>query len=349
MAADEGESAPGWDAIRRAASALYGAQEPRHWATLIKWSLGGPDPLDGIDCYEAEGAWHYLSYGFSDLYGTIEGTGDRSGYGFELTFRLARRAGETQPPIWPASMLQHLARYVFRTGNTLSVGDHFDLGAPIDGQDDGVLCGVIFADDTSLPSIDTESGSVAFIQAFGVTADELDAVRDWQCDAFVALVREREPMLITRPRRASFRADAEFEQAVQIGIDRDGSSYGVAITEQLDWERRDDAHLTVSLGAIAVPDLKRALRGRIPFGRPFRLVGPERVVVLWPEGVVELERPEEDHTLTIDLTADMAAAINERVTATRGRYLFDEVPGFELVVVPTEIRGDDGDLVEVLG
>jgi hypothetical protein len=343
------DDAAGWTAIRESARRLYGDQEPRHWATLIKWSLGGPDPLDGIDCYEADRAWHYLSYGFSDLYGGIEGTGDRSGYGFELTFRVARREGETQPPIWPASMLQYLARYVFRTGNALNVGDHIDLGAPLGGLDDELLRGVIFADDASMPAIDTPNGSVAFVQAFGVTADELDAVRDWQCDAFVALVREREPDLITRPGRASFRDDADFERAIQKGIDRDGSSYGVAFTEQLEWERRDDEHLCLSVGAIAVPDLKRALRGRIPFGRPFRFVGPTGVMVLWPEGVAELERPEEDETLTIDLTADMASAINAELTATRGRYVFDEVPGLEVVVVPTEVRGEDGEVVEVLG
>jgi hypothetical protein len=343
------EDAAGWNAIREAARVLYGDQQPRHWATLIKWALGGPDPLDGIDCYEAGESWHYLSYGFSDLYGRIEGTGDRSGYGFELTFRLARRASETQPPIWPASMLQHLARYVFRTGNALSVGDHIGLGEPLGGREDGLLRGVIFADDASLPSIDTPNGSVAFIQVFGVTADELEAVRDWQCDAFAALVRQREPDLITRPSRASYRDDRELEAAIQKGIDRDGSSYGVAFTEQLDWERRDDAHLSVSLGAIAVPDLKRALRGRIPFGRPFRFVGPEGVVVLWPDGVAELERPEEDATLTIDLTPDMASAINAGLQPTRGRYVFDEVPGLELVVVPTEVRGEDDEVVEVVG
>ncbi len=349
MSGRDEEEGVGWEAVRAAARALYGEQEPRHWATLIRWSLGGPDPLDGIDCYEAEGSWHYLSYGFSDLYGALEGTGDRSGYGFELTFRLSRREGESQPPIWPASMLQQLARYVFRTGNALSVGDHLDLGAPLGGGEEGKLSAVVFADDASLPSIDTPNGSVAFVQVFGVTADELDAVRDWQCGAFIALVREREPELITRPGRASFRDDAAFERAVQKGIDRDGSSYGVAFTEQLAWERRDDAHLCVSLGAIAVPDLKRALRGRIPFGRPFRFVGPDGVVVLWPEGIAELERPEEDRALTIDLTPDMASAIYERLTPTRGRYVFAEVPGFELVVLPTEVRGDDGDVVEVLG
>lgn len=40
-----------------------------------------------------------------------------SGFGFELTMRLKREAGETGPPTWPAELLQALARYVFQSGN----------------------------------------------------------------------------------------------------------------------------------------------------------------------------------------------------------------------------------------
>lgn len=39
-----------------------------------------------------------------------------SGFGFELTFRLKKQAGETSPPSWPAELLQSLARYVFQSG-----------------------------------------------------------------------------------------------------------------------------------------------------------------------------------------------------------------------------------------
>ena len=39
-----------------------------------------------------------------------------SGFGFELTFRLKRRHGEESPPIWPATLMQALARYVFQSG-----------------------------------------------------------------------------------------------------------------------------------------------------------------------------------------------------------------------------------------
>lgn len=44
---------------------------------------------------------------------------DKSGFGFELTFRLKREAGELNPPAWPARLMQALAKYVFCTGISL--------------------------------------------------------------------------------------------------------------------------------------------------------------------------------------------------------------------------------------
>lgn len=45
-----------------------------------------------------------------------QGSDGPSGFGFELTFRLKREPGETNPPTWPATLMQALARYVFQTG-----------------------------------------------------------------------------------------------------------------------------------------------------------------------------------------------------------------------------------------
>ena len=64
---DNDVSTPGWDAIDVALEQLYPDQEPRHWGTVIKYMLGGPDPLDGISAYLHEDGnggrhWHYVSY-----------------------------------------------------------------------------------------------------------------------------------------------------------------------------------------------------------------------------------------------------------------------------------------------
>lgn len=39
-----------------------------------------------------------------------------SGFGFELTFRLKKMEEEQSPPMWPTTLLNKLAAYVFHTG-----------------------------------------------------------------------------------------------------------------------------------------------------------------------------------------------------------------------------------------
>ncbi len=66
------ESAPGWDAIHGSLQGVYGDQEPQHWGTLISYSLGGPDPLDGISAYSCKDGGadhlHFVTFGYSSLY-----------------------------------------------------------------------------------------------------------------------------------------------------------------------------------------------------------------------------------------------------------------------------------------
>lgn len=65
------ENTSGWDAIDKAMEELYGEQEPKHYGTSIPYMLGGPDPLDGISVYALNTPmphWHFVTYGFSELY-----------------------------------------------------------------------------------------------------------------------------------------------------------------------------------------------------------------------------------------------------------------------------------------
>ena len=64
------DAAPGWDAIDAALKKIYPNTEARHYGTIIKFMLGGKDPLDGISIYdnsEQEFHRHVVSYGMSDL------------------------------------------------------------------------------------------------------------------------------------------------------------------------------------------------------------------------------------------------------------------------------------------
>ena len=125
-------TAAGWDAIDAALRPLYGDQAPAHVGFGPTPALGGAD-LQGASAYARDDHWHYVSYGLSDLFDAgsdnpaqdPDGT-PLSGWGFELTLRVARGPEETAPT-WPFLVLNHLATYVQRKGVPLSAGERFDM------------------------------------------------------------------------------------------------------------------------------------------------------------------------------------------------------------------------------
>ena len=111
----DSNAVPGWDAIDSRLKEVYGSQEPRHWGTLIKAMLGGPDPIDGISAYESQPGGishlHFCTYGYSERYYNEEAVGKNfSGFGFEMTFRLASPLPPKEEPAWVLNLLQNLAR-----------------------------------------------------------------------------------------------------------------------------------------------------------------------------------------------------------------------------------------------
>ena len=175
--------APGWDAIDGALAPIYGDQEPKHYGTIIKFALGGPDPLDGVSIYEHPGPpahWHYVSYGMSELYQKQSDDPERSGWGIEFTFRLARDSAP-EAPVWPISLMQNLARYVYESGNVLLPNHHMNANGPIAQESATALEAVLCAADSELGEIATPNGRVTFVQLIGITLDELASIKAWSC------------------------------------------------------------------------------------------------------------------------------------------------------------------------
>ncbi|XP_026331268.1 suppressor of fused homolog, partial [Hyposmocoma kahamanoa] len=190
----------GLQALCEAYSRLYPDQpNPLQVTTRLKYWLGGHDPLDYISMYWNPGKpeehipphWHYVSFGLSDLHGDgrvhpppdrvvlSAGTPQPSGYGFELTFRLSEEAGGN-PPLWPAALLQALARYVFTTGNKFCAGDHISWHAPLDGDTSSKPTRVrhlLVAEDPQLSMVHTAHGTVSYLQMVGCTGRELRAAQ----------------------------------------------------------------------------------------------------------------------------------------------------------------------------
>ena len=90
----DSESAVGWDAIDAALERAYPGVEPKHYGTVIKWSMGGPDPLDGISVYQRDDHWHVVSYGVSELPASrSRSAGPRSGTRRATCWFSPKRAG----------------------------------------------------------------------------------------------------------------------------------------------------------------------------------------------------------------------------------------------------------------
>ncbi|XP_037947886.1 suppressor of fused homolog [Teleopsis dalmanni] len=177
-------------------------KNPLQVTTVLKYWLGGKDPLDYISMYSNNGNpekdipphWHYISFGLSDLHGDgrvhvrENEEINKSGMGFELTFRLLKTEAEIhaqsegrphqRPPTWPATLLQTIARYCFQTGNSLCVGDNIPWRRSLDGSNSSIQS-ILIAQDPQLSSIETPFGIVDFCQIVGVTNEELEQASHW--------------------------------------------------------------------------------------------------------------------------------------------------------------------------
>ncbi|XP_036342403.1 suppressor of fused homolog [Rhagoletis pomonella] len=194
---------PGLKALIDHFQSIYPDQvNPLQVTTVLKYWLGGQDPLDYISMYNNHGDpergipphWHYVSFGLSDLHGDervhVRDTNDintRSGMGFELSFRLIKTESKSvknaeksqHPPTWPANLLQAIARYCFQTGNLLFFGDNIPWRKSLDGSATSLLKNILIAQDPQLSSIETLFGTVDFCQIVGVTDEEFDQASRW--------------------------------------------------------------------------------------------------------------------------------------------------------------------------
>ena len=201
---EQGNSAPGWDAITARLGAIYGAQEPRHWGTILKAMVGGPDPLDGISAYECRNGerdhLHFCTFGYSELYYNEEAVGKEfSRFGFEMTFRLASPLPPQEEPLWVCNLFQNLARYVFKSGKWFEAYHWIPANGPIRVDYPTDIVGLAFVIDPALPTVDSPHGRVEFIQAFGITTEELSHLKAGtrSCREIVEGHRLGNPMLVT--------------------------------------------------------------------------------------------------------------------------------------------------------
>lgn len=233
----------GLEALYSTCLKLYPNQpNPLQVTAVLKYWLGGPDPLDYISMYSYPGDvernipphWHYISFGLSDLHGDgrvheAASNDTPSGFGFELTFRLKRELQETAPPTWPAAVMQSLAKYVFQSENNLCVGDHVSWHCPLDNSESRIQH-MLMTEDPQMETVQTPFGQVQFVQIVGVCAEELQAAQHWNGPGIINLLKNIHgaggPLLVTDMRRGEtiFEIDPQLQDAVDLGIKLEGSN-----------------------------------------------------------------------------------------------------------------------------
>ena len=173
------DSAPGWEAIDAEFNRIYPDQSnPLHYGTVIKYMLGGPDPLDGISVYDAGDFWHFVSYGLSELYTKESEDPEYSGYGIELTFKLKKSNNDEEEIKNGCGLLQYVARYIFQTGKVVLPEEYIytKQTVGIDAQQKSNLTGFLTAADDLANTIDTPHEKVEFVTLIGATDAELRSV-----------------------------------------------------------------------------------------------------------------------------------------------------------------------------
>lgn len=338
------DAAPGWNAIDAALDRIYPGVEPQHYGTILKYRLGGPDPLDGVSFYARDDHWHIVGYGMSELYAKESDDPGESGWGFEFTFRVGRESDETEPPIWAANFLQNLARYVYTTGNVFGPGHHLDLNGPISlVREDTAIRAITFADDPELGVIDTPHGRLRFLQVVGVTLDEYAVIETWNAESLLDVLRPHLPLLVTDLDRTTLTGRPDVAAAIAAGVRQQGSSTGSLYVEELGIDSADGTTV-LTFGAHPAPRIGRILAARLPFDRGLIVHSRERVVGFVPGGVLDVAMTDEGATITIPpaLLPELTAALRPQA----GTY---PLPGLTIRIAKSQIRDPDGTVVTEIG
>lgn len=175
--------APGWDAIDKLCDKVYPNQKnPKHYGAMIKWRLGGNDPLDGISVYDGGDYWHFITYGLSELYEKESEDKEWSGYGMEFTLKLKKDHYENEEDEIRCicGILQSIARITFTQGELFNAYEYLYTGQTtgIDSKGTSNITGFITIPDDKFVEINTPNGKVRFVEFIGVTDNELRAIQN---------------------------------------------------------------------------------------------------------------------------------------------------------------------------
>ncbi len=91
----------------------------------------------------------------------------------------------------------------------------------------------------------------------------------------------------------------------------------------------------------------RLLSSRIGFDRRFRVIGPTQVVTF--DVGNESKWITTSSGISIILSLEAAMDLRDQLKPQRGDYVIPQLEGLTIHVSPTEIRNQDGEIIDVIG
>lgn len=346
---DDNELEPiGWDAIDGALRRIYCDREPKHFGTILPMSLGGNAPLQGISVYKnlaPQPHYHYVTYGFSELYEKETDDPEFSGYGFELTFRLACSPDAPEdPPVWPLNFLQNLARYVFSSGNIFDERHHLPFNGPIAMNEVTDITAGFFFLDPELDVIDTPNGQVKFLQLVGLATDEYELVQKGYFRPIAARVTALTPLAITDIYRVSI-LDNPAVLAAITSVDPQSQQNQVFGT-LAQW-REVDGRLEIEIGATVVSQLKTMINSVLQQDKPVIVYGKNTAVLFTVDE--SLKWGVDDTSLEVTLPPESIIRFGQSLQPIRGEYTISDSPTIVLRVIPVDIKDGAGNIISTIG
>ena len=264
--------------------------------------------------------WHYITYGLSELGAKLSDDPEHSGFGIELSLRLADNSAT--PPNWPINLLRWLAGNVQRDKNPFGDGHSLPLAPKMLDTYSRGTDGVGFALDPELGTVKTANGSVTFLQVVPLTVDEYSLMGRWDAVKVFSEMRSVEPGLLWRVGRTSILKSTRGPE-IERQAKADGSSQAMDF-DNLAW----DEH-TVLLDAVGRHVLLKFLRYRLAYGRPASIYAEHKVMNL-KVGPVALNLDKDKAVLSVP-AARAAVLANQLEHGTSNTVVtFDGVRVFRL-------------------
>lgn len=326
------EPGRGAEAIDRYVDERDGGPAAHRYHPRAPHRFQGRGPLEAVTVHTLAdpASWHLVTYGLSELREKESPDPDVSGWGFELTFRLA---GTGDPPLWAVDMVTNLAAYVWSSGHPFGPGHHLDLRGPIRLGTASAITAALVVTDPVLDGLDGPFGRLEFLQIVGLTADELELCRSWSTDGVVDLLARDNPLLVTDLERTSVAEDPRWRGEIQARAGSDGSSLHELRVASLALRRRPGRGFLAQMGAGAAAALGPALRRElVADGAGFSVIGDTSSVrfVVSPDGGWSVHEGE----LRIAVPLTEVAAVAGLFDGRTGWGRVAALPGLRFRVVP---------------